>query len=145
MNNEPLTSYEQTIKYNESPASKILPGKEPEQVTYDEMIKVISEYIDTKSDNIEESQQLTAGLSKQIPSKITLHRVIKGLNMLIYDYINVNHKDISLQQKTIVQEYFNGVNSLSVILDNVDINVAENRFMSYIVGYMFKILKNIGK
>jgi len=145
MNNEPLTNYKQTIKYNVSPASHISPGKESEQVTYDEMIKVINEYIDTKSDNIEESQQLTAGLSKQIPAKITLHRVIKGLNMLIYDYINVNHKDISLQQKTIVQEYFNGVNSLSVILDNVDINVAENRFMSYIVGYMFKILKNIGK
>lgn len=83
------------------------------------------------------------GLAKQVGSKITIHKLVKNFNLLLTDYINTNNKNLPLKQKNIINHYMSSVTAMSNILDNVDIEVAGNDIMCYIIGYMIKTLKTV--
>tara|TARA_R100000030_G_C3190166_1_gene108185 strand:- start:351 stop:530 length:180 start_codon:yes stop_codon:yes gene_type:complete len=50
---------------------------------------------------------------------------------------------MSLKQKNILKHYLESVSSMSKILDNIEIKVAGDELLCYIVGYMIKTLKNV--
>jgi hypothetical protein len=132
----------ETGPYKEVKASSIPPGKSPDEITYDDLVTSITDYLDTADIDLTERQFLDKGNAKGMPTKLTMHRFISGLNGIILDYIRTANKNNTLQHNTITAEYFNGVNSMSKVLDNVDIKVADTQFLCYIIGYIFKMLKH---
>ena len=130
------------IQYNEVSSSDIPPGKAPDEITYDDLVSSITEYIETSDMDLIEKQFLDKGAAKGMPVKLTPHRFISGINGIILDYIRSTNRGSTLQQNTIITEYFNGINNMSKILDNVDIKVADTHFLCYIIGYIFKMLKH---
>jgi hypothetical protein len=128
--------------FKEVQASEIPPGKTPDEITYDDLVSSITEYINNTDIDLIERQFLDKGQAKGLPVKLTLHRFISGINGIMLDYIRSTNRTSTLQQNTITTEYFNGVNSMSKVLDNVDIKVADTQFLCYIIGYIFKMLKH---
>lgn len=152
MNNKQSTPYQPSNpeafsgvpEYAEVSASSIPPGRSEADVTYDDVIDVIDKFLATTG-NAEYSEKLflDRGLTKQSGSKITVHKLVKNFNLLLVDYINTNNKNLPLKQKNIINHYMSSVTAMSNILDNVDIEVAGNDIMCYIIGYMIKTLKTV--
>jgi hypothetical protein len=110
-------------------------------VTSSDVVDIISQYLNNTLElEYEERLNIDRGSVKDISSTLSLHRLVRSLNILILDYVNTVTPDKTTQQSIILTEYFQGVNSLSKILDNIDIKVADNRIICYILGYMIKTL-----
>lgn len=118
----------------------IPPGTDSPDVTCDDVLDTILQYIDNIDLQYEEQHLYNQGSIKGMASSLSLHRMIQSINTLMYDYITSTTPNRTVQQSVILSEYFNGVNSLSKILDNIDIKVADHRIVCYILGYMIKLL-----
>lgn len=130
-----------SINAKEVSATDIPPASASPSVTCDDVIDVISQYLNNTLDlEYEERLNIDRGSVKDITSTLSLHRLIRSLNTLILDYVNTATPGKTIHQSVILTEYFQGVNNLSKILDNIDIKVADNRIICYILGYMIKTL-----
>lgn len=152
MNNKQSTHYQPhnpdnysgSPEYAEVRASSIPPGRDQSDVTYDDVIDILDKFLATSGNsNYTEKLFMDRGLTKQVGSKITIHKLVKNFNLLLIDYINTNNKNLPLKQKNIITHYMSSVTAMSNILDNVDIEVAGNDIMCYIIGYMIKTLKTV--
>jgi hypothetical protein len=129
------------IDAKEVPPTNIPPVSSSPSVTSSDVVDIISQYLNNTLElEYEERLNIDRGSVKDISSTLSLHRLVRSLNILILDYVNTVTPDKTTQQSIILTEYFQGVNSLSKILDNIDIKVADNRIICYILGYMIKTL-----
>lgn len=145
MNNMQSTNYPQsTDNFSQVPASSVPPQSPPEVATYDDVLDVIDRFLlNNKHMNYEQEHHFNKGLSKPVSSKITAQRLITNINMLVIDHINTHNKDMTHKQKNILNHYLESVSSAGKIIDNIDIQVAGNELLCYIIGYMIKTLKNV--
>ena len=130
------------LEFNEKPASSIPPGRDPADITYEDVQYVLQNYIKNIDYDHVEQHMLNNGSAKQPPSKLNITSLIQGLNMLIYDFIKTNGEPTDSKQSNIIKSYFEGVNKLSVVMNNVDVKVAETKMLCYIIGYLLKLINN---
>lgn len=143
MNNMQSTNSTQN-NFNETTASVIPPASRPDNVTYDDVVNTIDQFL-ACAENVSYQQQhhLKQGLTKSVGSKVTIHKLIKNFNTLILDHVNNTNRNMSMKQKNILCHYLDSVSSMSKILDNIEIKVAGDELLCYIIGYMIKTLKNV--
>lgn len=130
------------MEFEEKPASSIPPGRDPDDVTYDEARDILTKYVGSLDYDLLESQLFGNGHAKQPPNKLKLTQLIQCLNMLMYDFIKTNNQSQDTSQNNIINGYFEGVNRLAKILDVTDIKVAETKMLCYIMGYLLKLIKH---
>lgn len=130
------------MEFEERPASSIPPGRDPGDVTYDEVRDVLTNYIGSLDYDLLESQLFGNGQAKQPPTKLKVTQLIQCLNMLIYDFIKSTNQSKETSQNNVINGYFEGVNRLAKILDVTDIKVAETKMLCYIMGYLLKLIKH---
>lgn len=130
------------MEFNETSASSIPPGKDPDNISYKQVQEAISQYIGNIDYDLLESQLFNQGQAKQPPTKLKVSQFIHCLNMLMYDFIKSENQSSDTSQNNIINGYFEGVNRLTKILDVTDIKVAETKMLCYIMGYIFKLIKH---
>ena len=143
MNNMQSTNSTQN-NFNDTTASVIPPAIRPDNVTYDDVVNTIDQFL-ACAENVSYQQQhhLKQGLTKSVGSKVTIHKLIKNFNTLILDHVNNTNRNMSMKQKNILCHYLDSVSSMGKILDNIEIKVAGDELLCYIIGYMIKTLKNV--
>lgn len=143
--NKPQSTNYQRPDFTEVPASSIPPVTSETPVTIHHVIKTLDNFLNNSENHSHvESHFLNKGLGKPMGDNITLQGLIKNFNTLVMEYVisSNKNKNMDLKQKNILKHYVTSVNEMSNIIDNVDIEVAGEEIMCYIVGYMIKTLKN---
>ncbi len=129
-------------EFKQIPASSILPGKDQDDVTYEDVQQIISRYVGTVNYDLLESQLFNQGQAKQPPTKLKVSQLIQCLNMLMYDFIKTENQSTDISKNNVINGYFDGVNKLTKILDVTDIKVAETKMLCYIMGYLLKLINH---
>ena len=142
MNNAQLTNSESDIPYIETSPTSITPDRKPGDVTYKDVVKVIEQYLASGDRGYEGVSFSKRGTTKGMPNKLKIQTLIQGLNDVIMDCISIENKNMGLQESVIVNDFFKSVSRMSSIIDNVNINVADDKLLCYIIGYMTKLLNN---
>lgn len=143
MNSKQSTNSTQD-KFIEVAPTTVPPGQPDSVVTFDDVIETIDKFLsNTSHGTYQQTHHMHKGLSKSVGSKITIPKLINNFNMLILDHVNNSNRDMSLKQKNILKHYLESVSNMSKILDNIEIKVAGDELLCYIVGYMIKTLKNV--
>lgn len=130
------------MEYKEVQASSIPPGKDLDNVTYQDVQSVINNFVGNVNYDMLEQQLFSNGQSKSPPSKLKLTQLIQCLNMLMYDFIKTHNQSENTNQNNILNGYFEGVNRMAKILDSTDIKVAETKMLCYIMGYLLKLINH---
>lgn len=128
-------------EYNEVPATSIPPGKDDAVVTYDEVVDLLSRYIEQIDYDLIEQQMYNQGYAKQPPAKINITQLLQSMNMLMCDFIKTHNEVQDTSVNNILNGYFQGVNQLTKVLDINNIKVAETKMLLYIIGYLLKLVK----
>lgn len=143
MNNKQSTNSTQD-NFTEVAASTIPPVKPENITTFDDVIKIIDEFLlNSSHGTYQQTHHVHKGLNKSVGSKITISKLVQNFNMLILDHVNNTNRDMSLKQKNIINHYLDSVSSMSKIMDNIEIKVAGDELLCYITGYMIKTLKKV--
>lgn len=81
------------------------------------------------------------GKSKNSKPKFSLTEYLKSFNLIIYDHLVKNNKDLSAENKFLIKTYFDSMLHMYDILRCVDLKVAETELLSYTTGYNIQTLK----
>lgn len=128
-------------EYNEIPASSISPAKDDEAITHDDVVNLISKYIEQIDYDLIDQQMYDQGYAKQPPAKINVTQLLQSINMLMCDFIKTHNEVQDTSVNNILNGYFQGVNQLTKVLDVNNIKVAETKMLLYIIGYLLKLVK----
>ena len=143
MNNKQSTDSTQD-KFVEVAPTTVPPGKQESVTTFDDVVKTIDKFLsNTSHGTYQQTHHMHEGLCKSVSSNVTIPKLINNFNMLILDHVNNANRNMSLKQKNILKHYLESVSSMSKILDNIEIKVAGDELLCYIVGYMIKTLKTV--
>lgn len=142
MNKEQSTKLESNIPYQQVESTSIQASSKPSDVTYKDVVKVLQQFLENNDRGYDGRAFADRGIVKNLPNKLKIQTLLQGLNEIIMDCINMENKSMSLQHSVIVSDYFNGMSKMSSIIDNIDIKVADDKLLCYIIAYMTKLLNN---
>ena len=66
----------------------------------------------------------------------------QNITRIIVDSVQANNDNISLKDSQILSSCVNSIDKTSDIIDNLDVDVAYDQLLCYLLGYMIKLLKN---
>ena len=81
------------------------------------------------------------GTSKSSKPKFNLVDYLKNYNLIVYDHLIKNNRDIASDQKFLIKTYFDAMLKSYDVLGCVDLTVAEVDLLSYTTGYNLQTLR----
>ena len=123
------------------PASSIPLIDHTPKALLNDIFKDIEQLLTDKSIDSAASIYFHKGSTKSLKPGFNLVDYLKSINYVVYDYLITSNKQITPAEKKTLKAYFDGTTKLYDILTSVNFNVAENEFLSYIIGYNLRVIK----
>jgi hypothetical protein len=142
MNNKQLTESNNSIPYKDIDPTSITPTPLPDDVTYEDVVKIISKYLTSEHNTFEDNFFIKKGAAKSLPKALKISTVIQNITRIIVDSVQANNDNISLKDSQILSSCISSIDKSSDIIDNLDVDVAYDQLLCYLLGYMIKLLKN---
>ena len=142
MNNKQLTDSNNSIPYKDIDPTRITPTSLPDDISYEDVIKIISKYLKTNHSAFEDNFFIDKGAAKSLPKALKISTIIQNINRIITDSVQANNDNISLKDSQILSNCISSIDKSSDIIDNLDVDVAYDQLLCYLLGYMIKLLKN---
>ena len=122
-------------------ASAIMPRDETIQAQLSDIYKQLESSFGPAHVDGASAAFFKKGSTKSIKPGFDLVEYLKNINYIIYDYIISTNNKMTPKQKSLIKTYLDSSSKLHEILKSVDIEVAQNEFLSYIIGYNIKVIK----